>query len=172
MLVRSVVVLLAGLGLALPAAASEMKPEDAKRFVSGKLFSYTCFEGTTGLGRIQPDGSVAGTISIRGTAPPRYIVLPANTIRIDPQSICASVRGVAFQPCFNVQQTSQASFRGSLSGFGFAYCDFVRVNSRVQMAKPTSKFKVARPGAAEAAPVQPVVAEALPAPAAATNSGE
>jgi len=171
MLVRSAIIV-AGLGLAIPVAAAEMKPEDAKRFVSGKLFAYTCFEGTTGQGRIQADGSVVGTISIRGAAAPRYIVLPPNTIRIDPQSICASVRGVAFQPCFNVQQTSQASFRGSLSGFGFAYCDFVRVNSRVQMAKSTSKFKVGRPIATAAQPVQPVIAEALPPPAADTSSGQ
>jgi hypothetical protein len=171
MWVRSAIVI-AGLGLALPATAAEMKPEDAKRFVSGKLFSYTCFEGTTGQGRIQADGSVVGTISIRGSAPPRYIVLPPNTIRVDPQSICASVKGVAFQPCFNVQQTSQASFRGSLSGFGFAYCDFVRVNTRVQMAKSTSKFKVARPVATAAQPVQPVVAEALPPPPADSSSGQ
>jgi hypothetical protein len=171
MWVRSAIVV-AGFGLAFPATAAEMKPEDAKRFVSGKLFAYTCFEGTTGQGRIQPDGSVAGTISIRGTAPPRYVVLPPNTIRVSPEAICASVRGVAFQPCFNVQQTSQASFRGSLSGFGFAYCDFVRVNSRVQMAKSTSKFKVARPVATQAQPVQPVIAEALPPPAADASSGE
>src|SRR5262249_53282651 len=165
MLVRSAIVL-AGLGIAFPATAAEMKPEDAKRFVSRQLFSYTCFEGTTGQGRIHADGSIIGTISIRGTAPPRYVVLPANTIRIQPDSICASVRGVAFQPCFNVQMTSQSSFRGSLSGFGFAYCDFVRVNSRVQMAKSTSKLKVVRPSVTEASPVQPVIAEALPAPVA------
>jgi hypothetical protein len=170
MLVRSAIVL-AGLGIAFPAAATELKPEDAKRFVSGKLFAYSCFEGTTGQGRIQADGSVVGTINIRGGGA-RYVVLPPNTIRVNPDAICASVRGVAFQPCFNVQQTSQASFRGSLSGFGFAYCDFVRVNSRVQMAKSTSKIKVARPIATEAAPVQPVIAEALPAPTPASNSGD
>src|SRR5215510_10018393 len=170
MLVRSAIVL-AGLGIAFPAAATEMKPEDAKRFVSGKMFAYSCFEGTTGLGRIHADGSVIGTISIRGAAP-RYVVLPPNTIRVSSEAICASVRGVAFQPCFNVNQTSQASFRGSLSGFGFAYCDFVRVNTRVQMAKSTSKFKIARPVATEAQPVQPVVAEALPPPPVPASTGQ
>jgi len=169
MLVRSAI-LLAGLSIVVPATAAEMKPEDAKRFVSGKVFAYTCFEGTTGQGRIHTDGSVIGTISIRGAAP-RYVVLPPNTIRVSSEAICASVRGVAFQPCFNVNQTSQASFRGSLSGFGFAYCDFVRVNSRVQMAKSNSKIKVLRPVAIEAVPVQPVIAEALPAPTPASNSG-
>ena len=45
-----------------------MKPDEARRFVVGKQFSYTCFEGTTGSGRIHADGSVAGYIQIRGTA--------------------------------------------------------------------------------------------------------
>jgi hypothetical protein len=169
MLMRSAIVL-AGLGIALPAAAVELKPEDAKRFVSGKMFAYTCFEGTTGQGRIHTDGSVIGTISIRGAAP-RYVVLPPNTIRVSSESICASVRGSGFQPCFNVNQTSQASFRGSLSGFGFAYCDFVRVNSRVQMARSNSKIKIAHPGTTGSVPVTPVIAEALPAPTPASSSG-
>ncbi|MCC7347998.1 MAG: hypothetical protein IT538_11425, partial [Variibacter sp.] len=35
-----------------------------------------------------------------------------------------------FEPCFNLQQTGDRSFRGSISGFGFAYCDFVRGGGR------------------------------------------
>ena len=88
MFVRSVIVLV-GLGIAFPVADVELKPEEAKRFVSGKVFSYTCFEGTTGQGRIHADGSIVGTISIRGTAPARYVVLPANTIRVSSEAICA-----------------------------------------------------------------------------------
>jgi hypothetical protein len=38
-------------------------PEQARAFVVGKVFSYTCFEGTSGVGRIFPDGSVVGTIA-------------------------------------------------------------------------------------------------------------
>ena len=33
------------------AAAEELGPEQARAFVVGKLFSYTCFEGTAGVGR-------------------------------------------------------------------------------------------------------------------------
>ena len=36
------------------------------------------------------------------------------------------VQGMPFQPCFNLQKTSDKSFRGSVSGLGFAYCDFTR----------------------------------------------
>jgi hypothetical protein len=34
------------------------------------------------------------------------------------------------QPCFNVDKTDPQSFRGSISGLRFAYCDFTRRNSR------------------------------------------
>ena len=50
--------------------AEELGPEQARAFVVGKLFSYTCFEGTAGMGRIFADGSVVGTIRMRGEGPP------------------------------------------------------------------------------------------------------
>ena len=53
-------VLAAG-ALVSPVMAGEMRPEEAKRFIANKLFSYTCFDGTSGAGRIHADGSVVGT---------------------------------------------------------------------------------------------------------------
>ena len=47
---------------AVAAKAEELGPEQARAFVVGKLFSYTCFDGTVGMGRIFADGSVVGTI--------------------------------------------------------------------------------------------------------------
>ena len=41
---------------AVPAIAGEMSAEEARRFVIGKLFTYSCFEGTRGQGRVLPDG--------------------------------------------------------------------------------------------------------------------
>jgi hypothetical protein len=125
--------LLAIITIAVPAVADEMKPDEARRFVAGKLFSYSCFDGTNGAGRIYSDGSVAGTVQIGGSGPMRYVTLPSGTIRISTESICASVRGVPFQPCFDVVKTDPASFRGSLAGLGFAYCNFTRRNPRSQM---------------------------------------
>jgi hypothetical protein len=119
----------------IPAQAGELRPEEAKRFVAGKLFAYTCFEGTKGLGRIFADGSVHGTIQIRGSGPVRLMSLPAGTVRVQPDSICASVRGMPFTPCFAVNQLDSRSFRGSVSGLGFAYCDFVRRNPRLDIAE-------------------------------------
>ena len=39
------------------------------------------------------------------------------------------------EPCFNVDQTDPESFRGSVSGLGFAYCDFTRSNYRPNVAR-------------------------------------
>jgi hypothetical protein len=47
-----------GLLAALPAAAGEMNAYEARRFVIGTTFSYTCFEGSRGQGRVNADGSL------------------------------------------------------------------------------------------------------------------
>ncbi len=76
-----------------------------------------------------------GTIQMRGSGPVRLMALPAGTVRVQPDSICASVRGVPFSPCFTSTRSTRSSFRGSISGLGFAYCDFVRRNPRVDVAE-------------------------------------
>lgn len=125
MWIRSALVM-AGLSIAFPAAAEQLTADEARRFVVGKTFAYSCFEGTRGTGRIRADGSVAGTIQMQGSGPTRRAVLPANTLRVQGDRVCASVRGVPFEPCFNLVRTSSYSFRGTISGFNFAYCDFTR----------------------------------------------
>jgi len=56
MSVRTVVVA-AGLLAAGSAIAEPMNADAARRFVAGKVFAYTCFDGTRGSGRIFSDGS-------------------------------------------------------------------------------------------------------------------
>lgn len=126
MSVMRAALVLAGFSLIIPASAQELKPEQARHFVIGHTFTYSCFEGTRGAGRIHADGSVAGTIQMQGSGPVRRAALPAGTLRVKGEKICASLKGMPFEPCFNVTQTSSHSFRGSISGFGFAYCDFNR----------------------------------------------
>jgi len=138
--------LIVGLLAAAPAFAQEMKAEEARRFVIGKLFTYNCFEGTKGAGRINPDGSVAGTIQFQGSGPVRYAVLPANTLRAKGEQVCASLKGLPFEPCFNLIKTSHESFRGSVSGMSFAACEFKRRGGRAEFANA-----VARPYQAAAA---------------------
>ena len=124
-----------------PAVASDLKADDARRFIAGKQFTYQCFEGTSGRGRINADGSVAGYISIRGTQAPRFVMLPAGTLRVKGEQYCASMRGLPFEPCFNLSQTSPHSFRGAVSGLGFAYCDFSRRSARADMARPPLRLR-------------------------------
>src|SRR4051812_19995244 len=127
---------LAAMSLAGSAEAGEvLKPEEAKQFVADKVFSYTCFEGTTGAGRIHADGSVVGSIRMRGQGPSRFVALPAGTIRVSSSAICASVRGMPMQPCFNVERIDANNFRGSVSGLGFAYCNFTKRGPRMQSAE-------------------------------------
>jgi hypothetical protein len=118
--------------------AGELRPEEARAFIAGKLFAYTCFDGTSGIGRIHADGSVIGTMQVNGGLA-RHVALPSGTVRVTSDSVCASLPRALFQPCFNVVQTSPKSFRGSLRGMGFAYCDFVRRNPRLEIASGESR---------------------------------
>ena len=132
-MVRSVALLI-GVLTAVPALAGEMSADEARRFVIGKLFSYTCFEGTRGAGRVLPDGSVVGSIQLQGAGPMRYAALPPGTLRVKGEAVCASVRGLPVEPCFNLERISDNSFRGSISGLGFASCEFNRHNGRASVA--------------------------------------
>jgi hypothetical protein len=134
-------IVLAAVTSTAPAVAEDMNADEARRFIAGKQFSYQCFEGTTGRGRINADGSVSGYISVRGTQAPRFVVLPAGTLRVKGDQYCASVRGVPFEPCFHLDRTSPYSFRGAVSGFGFAYCDFSRRSARADMSRPPLRLR-------------------------------
>src|SRR5258708_14625600 len=132
-----VMIAVAALVAAGPAAAEQLNVESARQFVVGKLFAFNCFEGTHGAGRIYVDGSVAGNVQFGGSGPVRYVTLPAGTVRAQGESVCASVSGLPMQPCFNVDKTDPQSFRGSVSGLHFAYCDFTRRNTRPTMIRTT-----------------------------------
>jgi hypothetical protein len=113
-----------------PALAQNMNAEAARRFVTGKLFAYNCVDGSRGLGRIYADGSVIGTIQMNGSGPVRSVWLPPGTLRVKGEAICASLKGLSFEPCFNLSRTSEHAFRASVNGMGMiAYCDFTRRTS-------------------------------------------
>ena len=102
------------------------------RFVVGKLFAYSCFDGTAGMGRIFADGSVVGTITPGGIGEPRFSALPAGTVKADGNSICAHVSGLPIVP-------GSQSFRGSMAGFDSAYCDFYQRKSPAQLISRFSR---------------------------------
>ena len=130
---------------AVPAIAGEMSGDEAKRWVTGKLFSYNCFEGTRGAGRVFADGSVIGTVQFQGSGPVRRAFLPANTLQVKGGAVCASLKGLPIQPCFNLVKTDSNSFRGSISGLGFAYCEFKHSNPRALMVERVSERPAEKP---------------------------
>jgi hypothetical protein len=124
MLARFVLGALAASAVVAPALAGQMNAEEARRFVSGKVFAFTCFDGTRGAGRVLDDGGAAGAVQFSGSGPVRHVRLPGNTLQVRGEAVCASIRGIPFEPCFNLDKKDERSFRGSVSGMGFAYCDF------------------------------------------------
>ncbi len=117
------------------ACAESLTPDAARRFVTGKRFAFNCFDGSRGAGRIYDDGSVIGTIQFRGAGPARTLSLPTGTLRVRGEAVCASLPGMPFDPCFHIEKTDDRSFRGSLSGLGFAYCDFTRRDITLPIAR-------------------------------------
>jgi hypothetical protein len=131
------------------AAAEELGPDQARAFIVDKLFEYSCFDGTTGRGRIFPDGSVVGTIQVRD-GQERFANLPSGTIRVDGTAICAHLAGLPITPCFKVQKIDHRSFRGSVAGLDFAYCDFYQRNPSSKLVSSSPK----PPAATSAATLQ------------------
>jgi hypothetical protein len=124
MLARFVLGAVAAGAVIVPALAGQMTADEARRFVSGKVFAFTCFDGTRGAGRVLDDMGAAGAVQFSGAGPVRHLRLPGNTLQIRGQAVCASIKGIPFEPCFNLDKKDDRSFRGSVSGMGFAYCDF------------------------------------------------
>jgi hypothetical protein len=133
MLARLVLGTITAGAIITPALAGMMSAEEARRFVSGKVFAFTCFDGTRGAGRILDDMGAAGAVQFSGAGPIKHIRLPGNTLQIRGQAVCASLRGIPFEPCFNLDKKDDRSFRGSVSGMGFAYCDFHHQGGGQQM---------------------------------------
>ena len=155
MLARFVLGAITAGAVAVPATAGMMNADEARRFVLGKVFAFTCFDGTRGTGRILDDMGAAGAVQFNGSGPTRYMRLPGNTLQVRGQAVCASIKGVPFEPCFNLERTDERSFRGSVAGMGFAYCDF-RHQGAAQMllaravARPRSLHRSEQTRSAEA----------------------
>jgi hypothetical protein len=127
MVTRGAVLLIVYCAAASVVQATEMNPEQARRFIVGETFAISCVDGTRGAGRVNADGSVLATLRFRGVGSARFVSLPAGTVKVKGEAVCAALKTVPFEPCFNLNRTSDDSFRGSVSGFEFAYCDFTRL---------------------------------------------
>src|SRR3954453_16704599 len=124
MLARLVLGTVFAAAVVAPALAGQMNADEARKFVAGKVFAFTCFDGTRGEGRILDDGGATGSIQFSGAGPMRHVRLPGNTLQVRGQAVCASLKGIPFEPCFNLVKKDERSFQGSVSGMSFAYCEF------------------------------------------------
>src|ERR1700752_240103 len=166
MLARIVLGAVTAGAMVAPALAGMMTADEARKFVAGKVFAFTCVDGTRGAGRILDDMGAAGAIQFSGSGPVRHVRLPGNTLQIRGQAVCASLRGLPFEPCFNLEKKDEVSFRGSVSGMSFAYCDF-RHQGGTQMlmaravARPRSHPRVEQVDAprVESSKIEPVMSE-------------
>jgi hypothetical protein len=130
-----------------PALAGSMTAEEARKFVAGKVFAFTCFDGTRGAGRILDDMGAAGAVQFSGSGPVRHVRLPGNTLQIHGHAVCASLRGLPFEPCFDLDKKDERSFRGSVSGMSFAYCDFHHQGAaQMLMARAVARPRSRRAG--------------------------
>jgi hypothetical protein len=193
MLARLVLGAVTAGAMIVPALAGMMNADEARKFVVGKVFAFTCFDGSRGAGRVLDDLGAAGSIQFSGSGPVRNVRLPGNTLQIRGQAVCASIKGLPFEPCFNLDKRDDRTFRGSVSGMGFAYCDF-RHQGAAQMlmaravARPRSlhppeparsadasrteiSSRVETP-AVESARLEPVKSEAKTEPAKAEGASE
>src|SRR5438105_13729452 len=125
MLVRLVLGAVTAASMVLPALAGMMNADEARKFVAGKVFAFTCFDGTRGAGRVLDDMGAAGAVQFSGSGPIRHLRLPGKTLQVRGQAVCASIRGIPFEPCFNLDKKDDRNFRGSVSGMGFAYWHFL-----------------------------------------------
>jgi hypothetical protein len=182
MLARLVLGTITAGAMIAPALAGMMNADEARRFVAGRVFTFNCFDGTRGAGRILDDMGAVGSVQFSGSGPIRHIRLPGNTLQIRGQAVCASIKGIPFEPCFNLDKKDEVSFRGSVSGMNFAYCDFHHQGGAAQMlmaramARPRSLHRPGRASEAsrtevsarveiprvESAGIEPVKSEAKP----------
>lgn len=125
-----------------PALAGNMSADEAQRFVVGNSFSFTCFEGTSGEGRVHADGSVEGTIRLWGSGPAYQATLPPGTLRVRGEVVCAAISGIPFEPCFDLDRTGTKSFRGSLAAMRFAFCQFTKKPDRPGMGSTSPPLSI------------------------------
>jgi hypothetical protein len=146
MLARFVLGTIAAGAVIAPALAGQMNADEARKFVAGKVFAFTCFDGTRGAGRVLDDGGAAGAVQFAGSGPVRRMRLPGNTLQVRGQAVCASIKGIPFEPCFNLDKKDERNFRGSVSGMGFAYCDFRHQGAaQMLMARAVGRPRSLRP---------------------------
>ena len=106
-------------------------------FVAAMAYSPRHLRGCPGTSEIVAV-NVRRSIDIRDIGRPsgmftKFASLPPGTIKISDNSMCAHLPGLPIEPCFRVQRIDQHSFRGSIAGSDYAYCDFYQRNPHTRL---------------------------------------
>jgi hypothetical protein len=75
----------------------------------------------------------------------RFIQHGCRQLKVKGETVCASLDGIPFEPCFDLNKTDDQSFRGSVSGLDFAYCDFTHrpdINGRTAHLRPSEPLSL------------------------------
>src|SRR5258705_12462811 len=92
MLARLVLGAVTASAMIVPALAGMMNADEARRFVTGKIFAFTCFDGTRGAGRVLDDLGAAGSIQFSGSGPLRPVRPPRQTPQVNGPAGFASIK--------------------------------------------------------------------------------
>src|SRR5207237_2631137 len=93
MLARLVLGAVTAGAMIVPALAGMMNADEARKFVAGKVFAFTCFDGSRGAGRVLDDLGAAGSIQFSGSGSVRRVRLPGNTVQLRGPAVCAYITG-------------------------------------------------------------------------------
>jgi hypothetical protein len=108
--------------LCTPAFAERLTPQQAKRFIQGNKWSYTC-PLTKGWGRFNSDGSVTAEFQTLGFSPYKKNFPPGSMTISSDGSLCMP-KMFNTDVCFFVDKIDNRHFRGTSSGFIRFSCDF------------------------------------------------
>ena len=141
----------AGAVIAPELAGQMMNADEARRFVAGKVFAFTCFDGTPRRRRVLR--MAARRARYNFPAPVRCATCASRQYaQVRGQSVCA---GIAFRSSRASTSTSKTSATSAIGlGMGFAYCDFRRQGAAQMLlaravARPRSLRSPVRTGSVE-----------------------
>ena len=116
-MIMRVAIVVASLLATAPAMAQSMSAEAAQRFVAGKLFAFSCIDGSRGLAQVHNDGSVMGTIQVSGSGPVKSVGLPPGTFKVKGDAICAKLKGLSLSRASISARPASKAFGGRSRGW-------------------------------------------------------
>ena len=123
-----------------PALAGQMNADEARKFVAGKVFAFTCFDGTRGAGRISTTWAPRARCS--SAAPVRCVTCGCPAIRFRSAARPSARRSRAFRSSpasISTRQTSAASAARSRAWASPIAISVIRARAQMLMARAVAR---------------------------------